>query len=51
MNVEQLIEYLRSWVPSGELMGDSLEGLGGELGGLMSWTASNAVAQLVSASR
>jgi hypothetical protein len=35
MTVEQLVDYLRSWAPSGELMGESMEGLGAQLSALV----------------
>ena len=35
MTVEQLVDYLSSWVPSGKPIGESTEGLGGELGALV----------------
>jgi hypothetical protein len=35
MTVEQVVDYLRSWVPSGELMGESMEGLGDQFAALV----------------
>ncbi len=35
MTVQELVDYLRYWVPSGELMGESIAGLSGQLAALV----------------
>jgi len=35
LTVEKVVDYLRSWVPSGELMGESMEGLGDQFAALV----------------
>lgn len=35
MTIEQLVDYLKTWVPSGEPMSESMEGLGNQLGAVV----------------